>query len=99
MLYNSDPEVVAYGMRRLALIMPTYFICGLMDVMVGALRGIGYSLAPMIVSIIGACVFRILWVMTVFAAMPTLGVLMISYPVSWTLTFAVLSLIFARKRR
>ena len=62
--------------------------------MTGVLRGIGYSLLPMIVSILGACVFRILWVMTIFAAMPTLEVLMISYPVTWLLTFVVLVILF-----
>jgi len=58
------------------------------------LRGIGYSLLPMIVSILGACAFRILWVATVFAAVPTLECLMVSYPVSWALTFIVLFLLF-----
>ena len=65
-----------------------------MDVMTGVLRGVGYSLLPMIVSILGACAFRILWVATVFAAIPTLACLMISYPASWALTFAVLVVIF-----
>ena len=62
-----------------------------MDVMTGVLRGIGYSLLPMIVSLLGACAFRILWVVTVFRARTTLGCLLRSYPVSWGLTFVVLA--------
>ena len=67
-LYNSDPQVIANGLVRMGIIMPTYFICGLMDVMVGQLRGIGYSVMPMIVSLTGACLLRIVWILTVFAA-------------------------------
>jgi len=93
-LYSSDPAVIAAGMERQIIVCAPYFLCGMMDVMTGVLRGIGYSLLPMIVSILGACAFRILWVMTVFAAVPTLGCLMISYPVSWALTFIVLLLLF-----
>ena len=88
-LYNNDPEVIRYGMLRMAFIMPTYFTCGCMDVMVGQLRGIGYSIMPMIVSLTGACLFRVVWIFTAFAASPTLNTLYVSYPISWTLTFAV----------
>ena len=88
-LYNSDPEVIRYGMLRLALIMPTYFLCGMMDVMVGQLRGVGYSIMPMIVSLTGACLFRVAWIYFVFPFDPTLTNLYTSYPISWGLTFAV----------
>ncbi len=89
-IYNQDPEVILFGLKRLYTIMPTYFLCGLMDTMVGQLRGIGCSLIPMMTSLAGACVFRIIWIFTVFAqpAWHTLEVLYISYPVSWALTFA-----------
>ncbi|MBQ2991968.1 MAG: MATE family efflux transporter [Clostridia bacterium] len=93
-LYSGDPEVIAAGLERLYIVNAPYFLCGLMDVMTGILRGIGYSLLPMIVSILGACAFRILWVVTVFAAAPSMRILMISYPVSWTLTLSVLTIIF-----
>jgi len=93
-LYSSDPAVIAAGMERQIIVCAPYFLCGMMDVMTGVLRGVGYSLLPMIVSILGACAFRILWVATVFAAMPSLACLMISYPVSWALTFVVLVVIF-----
>ena len=88
-LYNQDPEVIAYGLIRMGIILPTYFLCGLMDVMVGQMRGIGYSIMPMIVSLAGACGLRIVWIMTVFASNPTLYMLYISYPISWGVTFAI----------
>ncbi len=88
-LYNSEPQVIAKGMIRMGIILPTYFLCGLMDVMVGQMRGIGYSIMPMIVSLTGACLFRIVWIMTVFAGNHTLEILYLSYPVSWFITFAV----------
>jgi len=87
-LYNSDPRVIANGLIRMSVILPTYFICGLMDVMVGQLRGIGYSVMPMIVSLTGACLLRIVWILTIFAANHDLVVLYLSYPVSWFVTFA-----------
>lgn len=94
-LYSPDPAVIAVGLERMYIVCGPYFLCGLMDVMTGVLRGLGYSLLPMAVSLLGACAFRILWVMTLFAAVPTMACLMISYPVSWALTFLVLVLIFA----
>ena len=74
-LYNQEPEVIAKGMIRMGIIMPTYFLCGLMDVMVGQLRGVGYSIMPMIVSLTGACLLRIVWILTVFAQNHDLTVL------------------------
>ena len=95
-LYLDDPtaldpltgvSVLDYGMLRMGWMLPLYCLCGLMEVVVGTLRGVGYSIMPMIVSLTGACVFRVVWIMTVFAANPTLDVLYISYPISWMLTF------------
>ena len=88
-LYNPEPDVIANGLIRMDIIMPTYFLCGLMDVMVGQLRGIGYSVMPMVVSLTGACLLRIVWILTVFAQEHTLTVLYLSYPVSWFVTFAI----------
>ena len=85
--YNNEPEVISYGLIRLSIISAMYFLCGLMDVMVGAMRGIGYSILPMIVSLIGACGLRIVWIYTVFVQFRTLDILFISYPVTWTITF------------
>ena len=97
-LYLDDPTaidlatgvtVLDYGVKRLSWMLPLYCLCGLMDVMVGTLRGVGYSIMPMIVSLTGACLFRVVWIMTVFAMNPTLDVLYASYPISWALTFGV----------
>ena len=109
-LYLDDPSaidpltgitVLEYGIKRLSWMLPLYCLCGLMDVMVGTLRGVGYSIMPMIVSLTGACLFRVVWIMTVFAANPTLDILYMSYPISWGLTFAthlLCYLLIARKK-
>lgn len=93
-LYSTDPEVIQYGVLRLSIICATYFLCGMMDVMVGVLRGMGYAIAPMIVSLTGVCVFRVVWIYTIFAKFRTLKVLYISYPVTWAITFVVQLIMF-----
>lgn len=93
-LYSPDPEVIQYGMLRLSYICITYALCGMMDVMVGSLRGMGYSIMPMLVSLTGACLFRIVWIMTIFKAHHSLEILYVSYPISWGLTFAAHLLCF-----
>jgi putative MATE family efflux protein len=85
-IYSSDPEVIHYGVLRMKYIMVTYFLCGLMDTMVGGIRGIGYSVLPMVVSLTGACAFRVIWIFTVFALNRSLATLYVSYPVSWAIT-------------
>ena len=88
-LYSPDAEVIRYGTLRMAYICILYFLCGNMDVMVGTLRGMGYSIMPMLVSLTGACLFRVVWIYTAFRQVPTLECLYISYPISWGLTFLV----------
>lgn len=89
-IYTGDaPEVIEYGMIRLKYICVPYFVCGVMDVLVGSLRGMGTSLVPMLVSIAGVCGIRLVWIFTVFAAERTLDCLYISYLVSWSVTAAV----------
>lgn len=87
-VYSSDSQVIQYGINRMKIIGTTYFICGAMDCMVGGLRGMGYSVMPMLVSLTGACAFRILWILTIFAMNRTLPTLYVSYPVSWSITLA-----------
>ncbi len=86
---ESVASVIEYGMRRINIIMLTYYLCGMMDVMVGAIRGLGYSVMPTIVSLCGACLFRIIYIYTVFKSIHTMECLFISYPISWALTFGV----------
>ena len=88
-IYTSSPEVVSYGLIRLKYVCATYFLCGLMDVMVGTIRGMGYSIMPMLVSLTGACAFRVIWIFTIFQMDRTLDCLYISYPISWVLTAGV----------
>ena len=99
-IYSSDAEVLKYGMIRLSIIGTTYFLCGIMDTMVGSIRGIGYSVMPMLVSLTGACGLRILWIFTIFQWHRTLMTLYISYPVSWIVTAAAHFICFmiVRKR-
>jgi len=86
-LYSNDTIVIEYGRLRLMYISIPYALCGMMDVMVGVIRGMGYSILPMMVSLAGACLFRVVWIATVFEHYKTLISLYISYPISWTLTF------------
>ena len=88
-IYSSDPEVIQYGMSRMQIICQWYFLCGIMDVAVGILRGMGYSVMPMLVSLAGACGLRVLWIFTVFVWKHSLFVLYLSYPITWTITLAV----------
>ena len=85
-IYSSDPEVIQYGLMRMQVICTVYFLCGMMDVLVGSLRGLNYSVLPMIVSLAGACGLRIVWIFTIFQWHRSLFVLYLSYPVTWLVT-------------
>ncbi len=86
---NDSPEAILYGLERMKFMLIPYFLCGIMDTITGAMRGIGSSLTPMLITIIGVCVFRVVWIYTVFALpeFHTFSGLFISYPVSWAMTF------------
>ena len=89
-LYITDSqEAIGYGMLRLSIICLTYWICGLMDVSTGALRGVGESFIPMVISVLGVCGIRIGWIYTIFQIpqFHTPQSLYISYPISWGVTF------------
>ena len=95
----GEPEVVAQAVLRLQYVCSLYFLCGIMDTMVGVLRGLGYSVVPMVVSMVGACVTRLVWVATIFQVYRSPEVLYLSYPVSWTITLTVHILFFLFIRR
>lgn len=101
-LYTTGSDTIEAGLVRMRVIFKIYFLCGIMDVMVGALRGIGYSIMPMIVSLIGACGIRLLWIATVFQVPEyhTVKSIYLSYPVSWTITIIahVVCYIIVRKK-
>ena len=100
-LYTNNPVVVDAGMIRLKYIVTLYFLCGMMDVMVGSLRGLGYAIMPMIVSLIGACGLRLVWIATVFKIpeFHTIEMIYITYPITWTLTFIAHVVCFVIVRR
>lgn len=93
-LYTTEDEVARIGALRLLYVSTPYFLCGLMEVGAGMMRGSGYSVTPMIVSVLGACGMRIVWIYTFFAAVHTLPMLYVSYPISWLITAAVHMLCF-----
>ena len=91
-IYITDsPEAIAYGVLRMGIICLPYFLCGMMEVSTGALRGMGASLLPMAISVIGVCGIRITWLLTIFRipAFHTPECLYLSYPITWGVTFAV----------
>ena len=101
-IYITDSaEAISYGMLRLSFVCLPYFLCGLMDVSTGALRGMGASLEPMIISILGVCAFRVGWIATIFQipAFHTPQCLYLSYAISWILTFAAQFMVFRRVYR
>ena len=100
-IYTSSPEVIEAGMVRLRINNTLYCLCGMMDVMVGVLRGIGYSVMPMIVSLLGACGIRLLWIATVFQmeSFHRVETVYLSYPISWFITFAAHVLCYLLVRR
>ena len=85
----GEPDVIAWGMIRLKYLATTYFLCGLMEVTCGMLRGIGQSFTSMIISLTGTCAMRVIWIYTIFALNPTMPTLYLSYPVTWTITLVV----------
>ena len=99
-IYSSDPAVIAAGSIRLLWISAPYFLCGIMEVIMGIMRGLGYAITPMIVSLSGACLFRIFWLATIFSWFPTQSILYLSYPISWILTALIhmlTYLVYARR--
>lgn len=89
-IYITDsPEAISYGLIRMGYICLPYFLCGMMDVSTGALRGLGSSFVPMLISVLGVCGLRIGWIMTIFRIprFHTPQCLFLSYSISWAVTF------------
>lgn len=99
-IYTSDPEVIQCGTEVLAFTTTTYFLCGLMDLFPGLMRGVGHSAVPMLMSIIGTVGTRIVWIFMLFPHNRTLSFLFISYPASWIITIIlqIICLYFVRKK-
>ena len=99
-IYTSDTEVIKCGLEILSITTVPYFLCGIMDLFPGALRGMGYSAVPMVLSVIGTVGVRVFWIYAVFPLNRSLYVLFISYPASWGLTIVmqVICYIIVRKK-
>lgn len=99
-IFSSEPDVVAAGVQRTNIAVPLYFICGLMDIAGGQLRGMGYSFNSMIITLLGSCVFRLLWIFTVATIHHTILMVYIIYPISWVVTsIALNTMIFILLRK
>lgn len=99
-IYTSDADVIKCGLEILSITTVPYFFCGIMDLFPGALRGMGYSTIPMILSIIGTVGIRILWIFVFFPMHRSLYFLFISYPGSWiaTIVMQVICYMLVRKK-
>ncbi len=93
-LFTTESAVIEIGKTRLYVIMATYFLCGLMDLTGSQVRGMGKSTEPMIITLIGSCGLRILWIYTGFTLNKTLFNLYLSYPISWAITLIALLVFF-----
>lgn len=101
-LYTTSEAVVAAGMKRLSIIACSYALYGFMDTIAGALRGIGYAVIPTIVSLVGVCATRLLWVATVFQIPKyhTIQIIYWIYPITWMITAIAhfITLVIAMKK-
>lgn len=101
-LYTDSEAVVDAGVRRLVIIACSYMLCGMMDVVVGSLRGLGYSFMPMLVSLIGICALRLVWIATVFKIPEyhTIETIYYTYPISWIITLSahLICYVFVKKK-
>ena len=99
-IFTSDPEVIRLGVIRINVLMFAYFTCGIMNVYPGLTRGMGFSILPMICTLVGACLMRIVWLATFFAWFPTVLMLYACYPITWALAGIgqVFSFFYARKK-
>ena len=93
-LYSRDPVVIGYAMDRMVIILPIYFVCGIVENFVGCLRGMNYSIMPMLPSFLCVCVYRVVWVYTAFRKSRTTLMLYLTYPISWIMNLILDLLLF-----
>lgn len=100
-IYDARPEVIESGMKRVFMVCCFYSTCGLMDCIVGSIRGMGYAITPTVVSLLGACGLRIVWIGTIFQIPQyhTESMLFLSYPISWVVTFLMHCVCYYYMRR
>ena len=93
-LITDDAEIIRIAQNRLYILASTYFTCGIMDVLSNFMRGLGKSTTAMIVSLSGSCLFRIIWLKTVYLLNPTIEMVYVVYPISWVLTIGVYMIMY-----
>ncbi len=93
-IFTTSPDVIEIAWKRLLIVGAPYFLCGIMDVMANSMRGLGKSTFAMVISLSGSCLFRILWLNTVFVKWHTYETVMIVYPVSYILTISIYFVVF-----
>ena len=93
-LFAKEPEVIALGAERLALVIPFYIFCSLQDVCAGQVRGMGKSIEPMILSLFGTCVIRLMWIFLILPEGHSLMDIYWAYPISWFATFVLLNILY-----
>ncbi len=98
-LFSDVPEVISIGAERMQLIMPFYITCSLQDVVAGQIRGLGKSTGPMLVSLLGTCGVRLLWIFVFLPMNRTLMYLFIAYPLSWGVTFIAQAILYTVLKR
>jgi Na+-driven multidrug efflux pump len=92
---TDEAAAIGYGVTRMSYICVIYFLCGLMDVMSGVLRGMGCSLSPMVVTVLGVCGFRLAWIYTIFQSFGSFEMLMNIYPITWAVTGIAMLIAYA----
>ena len=99
-IYTTNTADIAAGMERMRIIATTYFLCGIMDSLVGAVRAMGQAIIPMIITLVCVCVFRVIWIAVMLDKFRSLTTVFISYPISWSLSilFVVICYIFQKKK-
>ncbi|MBE6788817.1 MAG: MATE family efflux transporter [Ruminococcaceae bacterium] len=93
-IYTSEEHIIEIGMQRLSIICPLYFLCGLYESALGLVRGMGYSLTPMIAAVLGICAFRIVYIYFIFPVFKSYTSLLFTYPISWFITFLFMLALF-----
>jgi len=93
---QNKSELIALCHDRMQILLNTYFLCGVMEVVMGVMRGLGYSISPMLISLTGACAFRIFWRYVFFPLEPlnTPQGLLLCFPLSWIITILMLIVLF-----
>lgn len=96
---TDSPEAIRYGILRLSFVALPYVLAALQDVLSSVVRGMGNSAAPMVVSVLGICVFRVAWLYTVFPLWPTMESVYLTYPISWLLVLVAMVVVYRRTLR